>query len=112
MPPQVFAGVYVRDLAQAQAWYEQVFGAEPSFHPNDEEAVWELAEGRFVYIQQDAQHAGHSLNTLFVDDIQGTVFAIRSRGLEPTEDETYSNGVRKVAYRDPDGNELGFGGHT
>jgi hypothetical protein len=24
--------------------------------------------------------------------------------------ETYSNGVRKVFYRDPDGNETGFGG--
>ena len=29
---------------------------------------------------------------------------------EPDERETYSNGVRKVLYRDPDGNELGFGG--
>jgi len=24
--------------------------------------------------------------------------------------QTYGNGVRKVIYRDPDGNELGFGG--
>jgi hypothetical protein len=24
--------------------------------------------------------------------------------------ETYSNGVRKITYRDPDGNEIGFGG--
>jgi len=24
--------------------------------------------------------------------------------------ETYSNGVRKVTYHDPDGNEIGFGG--
>lgn len=24
--------------------------------------------------------------------------------------ETYSNGVRKALYRDPDGNEIGFGG--
>jgi hypothetical protein len=23
---------------------------------------------------------------------------------------TYSNGVRKALYRDPDGNEIGFGG--
>jgi hypothetical protein len=26
------------------------------------------------------------------------------------ERETYSTGVRKALYRDPDGNELGFGG--
>jgi hypothetical protein len=30
--------------------------------------------------------------------------------LHPDKQETYSNGVRKVVYRDPDGNELGFGG--
>ena len=34
----------------------------------------------------------------------------RARGLEPDEQETYSSGVRKVIYRDLDGNELGFGG--
>ena len=35
---------------------------------------------------------------------------IANRGLEPTKRETYSNGVRKAIYRDPDGNEIGFGG--
>jgi hypothetical protein len=38
------------------------------------------------------------------------VAAIASRGLEPAERERYANGVRKVIYRDPDGNEIGFGG--
>lgn len=36
--------------------------------------------------------------------------AITARGLEPDESLTYSNGVRKTLYRDPDGNQLGFGG--
>ena len=36
--------------------------------------------------------------------------AIAGRGLQPDERELYTNGVRKVIYRDPDGNELGFGG--
>jgi hypothetical protein len=38
------------------------------------------------------------------------VSAAAARGLEPDERETYSNGVRKAIYRDPDGNEVGFGG--
>ena len=29
---------------------------------------------------------------------------------EPASRETYGNGVRKVIYRDADGNEIGFGG--
>ena len=31
------------------------------------------------------------------------------RGLEPAARETYPNGVRKITYADPEGNEIGFG---
>ena len=48
--------------------------------------------------------------TLFVDDLDGAVAEIAARGLAPAEQETYGNGVRKVIYRDPEGNEIGFGG--
>jgi len=32
------------------------------------------------------------------------------RGHRPGDAETYDNGVRKITYRDPDGNEISFGG--
>ena len=105
----LFAGARVRDFARAQEWYSQLLG-EPSFFPNAVEAVWELAEERFVYILEDPERAGRGLITLFVDDLDAVVARIASRGLEPDLRETYSNGVRKVTYRDPDGNEIGFGG--
>jgi catechol 2,3-dioxygenase-like lactoylglutathione lyase family enzyme len=104
----LFAGLRVRDYAAALPWYERLLG-EPSMFPHDTEAVWTLADDRSVYIVEHAE-AGHSVVTLFVDDLDGFVSAISARGLEPTERETYSNGVRKVTYRDPDGNEVGFGG--
>jgi hypothetical protein len=104
----LFAGLRVRDYAAALPWYERLLG-EPSMFPHDTEAVWTLADDRSVYIVEHAE-AGHSVVTLFVDDLDGIVSAISARGLEPTERETYSNGVRKVTYRDPDGNEVGFGG--
>jgi predicted enzyme related to lactoylglutathione lyase len=63
-----------------------------------------------VYIQKDADRAGHGLVTIFVDDLDAVVAEIAARGLEPNERLTYSNGVRKALYRDPDGNEIGFGG--
>ena len=44
--------------------------------------------------------------TIFIDDLDARVVALAARGLEPDERLTYSNGVRKVLYRDPDGNEL------
>ena len=50
------------------------------------------------------------MHTIIVDDFDARLAGIADRGLEPTELETYSNGVRKAIYRDPDGNEIGFGG--
>ena len=35
---------------------------------------------------------------------------IALRGIEPAKCETYSNGVRKATYHDPDGNGIGYGG--
>ena len=104
----LFAGLRVRDYRAALPWYEQLLG-EPSFFPHDTEAVWTLADDRSVYIVEHAE-AGHSVVTLFVDDLDSVVAEIAGRGLEPAERETYSNGVRKVTFRDPDGNEVGFGG--
>lgn len=110
MTLDLFAGLPVRDYAGARAWCEQLLGAEPAFFPNDTEAVWELDEHRYLYVVVDPERAGHAVATLFVDDLEQRVRAIGSRGLEPASDETYDNGVRKVTYRDPDGNEVGLGG--
>jgi predicted enzyme related to lactoylglutathione lyase len=110
MANDLFAGIRVSDYAAALAWYGRLFGSPPSFVPTDGEAVWELAQHRYVFIEQRPEHAGHARHLLFVDDLDAVVAQIAERGLAPAEQETYTNGVRKVAYRDPDGNEFGFGG--
>ena len=109
MSLHLFAGLRVRDFQAARPWYERLLG-EPSFFPHATEAVWTLAEDRSLYIVEHPSGAGHSVVTIFLDDLDARVAAIAARGLEPDDRETYSNGVRKVLYRDPDGNELGFGG--
>jgi len=106
----LFAGIPVDDYAAALAWYQRLFGTPPTFFPNDTEAVWELAEHRSVYIEQRPEHAGHAMHTILVDDLDALVAQIAERGLEPAKREMYDNGVRKITYRDPDGNEVGFGG--
>ena len=110
MTIDLFAGVPVRDYATAVAWYERLLGAPPSFLPNDIEAVWELAGHRYVFIEVRPAHAGHAMHTLFVGDFDARLSDIAGRGLEPVLRETYDNGVRKATFRDPDGNEIGFGG--
>lgn len=106
----LFAGIYVSDLDAATDWYRRLFGAEPTFFPNDTEAVWELAEHRSIYIEAKPERAGRSVVTLFVNELDERIDGIAKRGIEPAERETYDNGVSKVIYRDPDGNEVGFGG--
>jgi len=106
----LFAGIPVSDYEGAVAWYGRLLGVDPSFLPNGTEAVWEVGEHRYVFIEVRPAHAGHAMHTLFVDDLDDRVRAISDRGIEPDERETYENGVRKVTYRDPDGNEIGFGG--
>ena len=72
--------------------------------------MWELAEHRFLFILEDAERAGNATHTVIVDDLDAIVEEIAARGIEPAERETYSNGVRKMVYRDADGNGVGYGG--
>ncbi|MEV5982581.1 VOC family protein [Streptomyces sp. NPDC052114] len=87
----------------------QFFGGQPSFLPNDIEAVWEVAEHRYVYIVEDPERAGNALVLSFVDDLADRVTELARRGIEPAKRETYG-GVTKVIYRDADGNEISLGG--
>ncbi|ADD43213.1 VOC family protein [Stackebrandtia nassauensis] len=110
MSVNLFSGFAVRDLSAAVAWYEKLLGAAPSFYPNDVEAVWELAENRFVYVIVRPEDAGHGVHTIVVGDYDERLVQIAGRGLKPDEVEDYGNGVRKAIFHDPDGNEFGIGG--
>jgi predicted enzyme related to lactoylglutathione lyase len=110
MALDLFAGIPVTDYNAALPWYEQFFGGPPSFLPNDIEAVWEVAEHRYIYIVQKPERAGNALVLSFVEDLDDRVAKIAGRGIEPAKRETYDGGVTKVIYRDADGNEICFGG--
>jgi hypothetical protein len=106
----LFAGFPVSDYSLSAAWYERLLGCPPAFLPNDIEAVWELAEHRYIFIKLQPEHAGHAYNLSFLSDLDGFIAQIAKRGLNPTTQETLSNGVRRITYSDPDGNMVGFGG--
>ncbi|WP_320671942.1 VOC family protein [Patulibacter defluvii] len=96
--------------ATSRPWYERLLGREPAFLAHATEAVWELAEHRYLAVAEEPEHAGHGRPTVFVGDLDGLLAGIAERGLEPSTTETYANGVRKAIFRDPDGNQIGFGG--
>lgn len=110
MPLDLYAGIRVRDYETARSWYVRLLGSDPDFVASPTEAVWELAEHRSLVVEENAEHAGHAIQTIFVDDFDARVARIAERGIEPVQRETYPNGVRKAIFRDPDGNEIGFGG--
>ena len=109
MATTLYAGLRVRDFAASLPWYERLLG-EVSFSPHATEAVWMVGDGAGVYVVEQPADAGHSVVTLFVQDLDAALAEIAARGLDPDDRETYSNGVRKATFRDPDGNEVGFGG--
>jgi hypothetical protein len=105
----VFAGVPVRHFASALQWFERLLGAEPSFYPNDVEAVWQLGEDRYVYIIEDQDRAGGAVSMIWVDDPVAEVAKIADRGLEAVAVEKHDT-VWKYVFHDADGNEIGIGG--
>lgn len=104
----LFAGVRVRQIADACAWYERLLGGEPAFFPNDVEAVWSVGEHRWLYLLEDPVAAGSALVTIMVADLDTTAKAITARGIEPTALEDYGE-ARKYVFHDLDGNEIGIG---
>jgi len=110
MEIDLFAGVPVSDLPRAVTWFDALFGPVETFEPNDTERVWTISEHRHVYVVLRPEDAGHAAVTLFVDDLDGFIHAAAERGIREESRETYENGVTKVAFRDPDGNEVGVGG--
>ena len=69
MANDLFAGIRVSNYAAALEWYGRLFGSPPSFVPTDGEAVWELAEHRYVFTERRPEDAGHARHLLFVDDL-------------------------------------------
>ncbi len=105
-----FTGFPVRDYLAAADWYERLLGCPPAFFPNETEAVWELAEHRYLYIKVLPDYAGHAVSLFFLSDLDTFVSGAADRNVHAAECETLSNGVRKILYKDPDGNDVAFGG--
>ena len=111
MSTQLFGCIPVRDFDRALDWYRRFFGSEPSFLPNDIEAVWGLADAVYLYIEVVPERAGMARHMLLVEQLDEVVRGLEQRGFVPAEVESYAEGqMRKFIYRDPEGNEVSYGG--
>jgi catechol 2,3-dioxygenase-like lactoylglutathione lyase family enzyme len=103
----VLAVLSVADMDTARAWYTRLLGREPDRTPMPEASEWRLTEGGWLQVVKDPSHAGQSMVTLSVDDLEQTSAEFAARGVE-------IGGINAVpefklaAVRDPDGNTLTF----
>jgi catechol 2,3-dioxygenase-like lactoylglutathione lyase family enzyme len=95
----LFAGIPVRDYEAARAWYDDFFGREPDLLPHDTEAAWQLNDGAWVYVVEDAERAGSALVTILVSDL----------GRWEDEADDSIPGMRRTEVADPDGNRIQLG---
>jgi predicted enzyme related to lactoylglutathione lyase len=105
----LFAGIPVKNLKASIAWYEKFLGCPPSFYPNEAEAVWMLSDTRWLYLIEEPKRAGGSIQTIIGKDLEVALDQIAKRGIKYEKEEKPAEGVRKVMYYDPDGNEIGLG---
>lgn len=106
---EFYVGISVRSLDGSLDWYKRLLGRDPDLLDGDHAAVWDLAEGRSLYIQQNPDHVGHLLFTMYFDDLDAVVAEVAERGIHPAKQGTVNENVRMVMFQDPDGNEIDFG---
>jgi catechol 2,3-dioxygenase-like lactoylglutathione lyase family enzyme len=102
-----FAGLAVADYAAAYDWYVRLLGRPADMFPRDREAVWRLTPSGSIYVVEDSGHAGSSLVTLALDDLDAHERRLREGGLAFTE-RADGAGPRRVVVGDLDGNTLTF----
>ena len=100
----LFAGVRVRDLGPATDWYARLFDRPPDVVPNEQEVMWRVADGGWLYVIEDAGRAGKSLATIAVTDLDAALGDLASRGIALESIEPVGDAGRKASTEDPDGN--------
>ena len=112
----VFAGLPVRDLTAASAWYSQVLGRDPDAHPAPGIAEYYLAadhvpEHGTLQLRDDPERAGGGLVTINVEDLSDVVAHLGALSI-PFEPRTLPIDAEAViavtvgTFEDPDGNAI------
>lgn len=102
----LFAAVRVTDLEASRSWYQSLFGRAAEIVPNEDEVMWNVASAGWVYVVRDAEHAGHTLITLSVGDLDDVLAELAARGLRSGPIEIVGDAGRKAVLTDPDGNSV------
>ena len=104
----LFAGVAVCGFEPARTWYERLFGRSPDVVAHEEEVMWRVTDGGWLYIVRDADHAGNGIVAVAVPDLEAAISGLQARGIPPGPVEPEGDAGLKAVMRDPDGNAVAF----
>lgn len=105
----VFAGLAAADYPSAVGFYERLYGRRPDVIVKDDECMWEVTAGGWMYLLADPDRAGQGQITILVEDLDEQLAQLAGRGIETPPVQTMGNGVRTATIEDADGNLVKFG---
>ena len=100
----LFSGVATADLSTATAWYEKLVGRPADIIVNENEVMWRITDGGWLYVVVDKERAGRGLTAIAVGDLDQALTEVTERGLAAPSVETAGSAGRKASFVDPDGN--------
>ena len=83
MGTDLFAGIPVSNYERALSWYEALLGSAPSFLPNDTEAVWDVNEHGYLYVDVQPERAGFAAGVIPVGPGRAPVWPPGAAGGKP-----------------------------
>jgi len=102
----LFASLPVANLDAAIGWYERFFGRAADIIPNDDEAMWRVADNGWLYVINDPRRAGRTVVTISFGDLAEVVALLADRGVSAAPIEAVGDEGLKSNVHDPDGNVL------
>jgi glyoxylase I family protein len=102
----LFVGVSVRDFKAARVWYEALFGRPADIVADENEVMWRVTDGGWLYILHNPDQAGKSAAAMAVADIEETTSALEARGVAVGPIGPEGEAGLKAVVLDPDGNSI------
>jgi hypothetical protein len=101
------AGVAVKDLKAATAWYGKLIGREPDTRPMSEVVEWQFSTGGWLQVFEDKKRAGSSSVTFVENDFNARLNDLKAATFR-VESLTQSDIINVAIIHDPDGNQIVF----
>jgi predicted enzyme related to lactoylglutathione lyase len=102
----LFVGVSVRDFKAARVWYEAFFGRPADVVAHENEVMWRVTDGGWLYILRNPDQAGTSVAAIAVANIEETTSALEARGVAVGPIGPEGEAGLKAVVLDPDGNSI------